>query len=191
MVIANSNIEVEIREVFLRDRPQSLYDISPKGTVPVLQLSNGVVIDESIDIMKWALDQSSYNWYNHNIELQDKMIYHNDIEFKQWLDKYKYHDRHPENSYEYYRDICAKTLFQYEALLEKNSYLMGENIQFIDAAIFPFVRQCANIDRQWFASTFPNIEQWLEMWTESELFRRVMPKFVAWKAGDQPLYISF
>ena len=191
MAIANSNIEVEIREVFLRDRPQSLYDISPKGTVPVLQLSNGVIIDESIDIMKWTLPQSSYNWYNSNIELQDEMINHNDIEFKKWLDKYKYNNRHPENTLEFYRDKCTNTLIQYEVLLEKNPYLQGEKIQLVDMAIFPFVRQFANVEREWFASTFPNIEQWLEIWIQSELFRRVMPKFVPWKAGDQPLYISF
>ena len=191
MAIANSNIEVEIREVFLRDRPQSLYDISPKGTVPVLQLSSGVIIDESIDIMKWTLPQSSYNWYNSNIELQDEMIHRNDIEFKQWLDKYKYNNRHPENTLEFYRDKCANTLIKYEVLLEKTPYLRGEKIQLVDMAIFPFVRQFANVEREWFASTFPNIEEWLEMWIQSELFRRVMPKLVAWKAGDQPLYISF
>ena len=191
MALANSEIEVEIREIFLKDRPQSLYDISPKGTVPVLHLSEEAVIDESIDIMKWALAQSSSDWYNSNLVLQDEMIHHNDTEFKEYLDKYKYHDRHPEKTLEYYRDQCAKTLYRYEISLVENIYLLGNNIQCVDIAIFPFVRQCANVDRVWFASTFPNVERWLENWIQSKLFRRVMPKFDTWKLGDEPLYILF
>ena len=191
MAIANSAIEVELREVFLRDRPQSLYAISPKGTIPVLELSDGSVIDESIDIMKWALAKSSSNWIVENSNNQNEMIHHNDTEFKEYLDKYKYHDRHPENTLEYYRDQCAKTLYRYEISLVENIYLLGNNIQLVDIAIFPFVRQCANVDRVWFASTFPNVERWLENWIQSKLFRRVMLKFDAWKLGDEPLYILF
>ena len=191
MALANSEIEVEIREVFLKDRPQSLYDISPKGTVPVLHLSEEAVIDESIDIMKWALAKSSSDWYNRNLVLQDKMIHYNDIEFKQWLDKYKYHDQHPENTLKIYRDKCLETLLHYEKLLKKNSYLLANNIQLVDVAIFPFVRQCANVDRDWFASTLPHVEQWLENWIQSELFVRVMLKFEAWKLEKDPLYVLF
>lgn len=191
MALANSEIKVEIREVFLKERPQSLYDISPKGTVPVLHLSEEAVIDESIDIMKWALAQSSSDWYNSNLVLQDKMIHYNDIEFKQWLDKYKYHDQHPENTLKIYRDKCLETLLHYEKLLKKNSYLLANNIQLVDVAIFPFVRQCANVDRDWFASTLPHVEQWLENWIQSELFVRVMLKFEAWKLEKDPLYVLF
>ena len=125
-------IGIELREVFLKDRPQLLYDISPKGTIPVLQLSDGIVIDESIDIIKWSLTQTSLKWYNSNIELQDKMIYHNDFKFKAWLDKYKYYDRHPENSLEDYRDKCSETLFSYETSLRQSLYLLGDNIQLVD-----------------------------------------------------------
>ena len=191
MALANSEIKVEIREVFLKERPQSLYDISPKGTVPVLHLSEEAVIDESIDIMKWALAQTSSDWYNSNLVLQDKMIHYNDIEFKQWLDKYKYHDQHPENTLKIYRDKCLETLLHYEKLLKKNSYLLANNIQLVDVAIFPFVRQCANVDRDWFASTLPHVEQWLENWIQSELFVRVMLKFEAWKLEKDPLYVLF
>ena len=191
MALANSEIKVEIREVFLKERPQSLYDISPKGTVPVLHLSEEAVIDESIDIMKWALAKSSSDWYNSNLVLQDKMIHYNDIEFKQWLDKYKYHDQHPENTLKIYRDKCLETLLHYEKLLKKNSYLLANNIQLVDVAIFPFVRQCANVDRDWFASTLPHVEQWLENWIQSELFVRVMLKFEAWKLEKDPLYVLF
>ena len=184
-------IEVELREVFLKDRPQLLYDISPKGTIPVLQLSDGNVIDESIDIIKWALAQSSLEWYSSNIKLQDKMIDHNDFEFKTWLDKYKYHDRNLENTQDEYRNECSKTLYRYEISLAESIYLLGDHIQLVDVAIFPFIRQCANVDREWFSSTFPHTERWLEHWIHSELFKDVMPKYKAWKLDAPPLYISF
>ena len=191
MAIAAVNIEVELREVFLKDRPQLLYDISLKGTIPVLQLSDGIVIDESIDIIKWALAQSSLEWYSSNTELQDKMIVHNDFEFKKWLDKYKYHDRNLENILDKYRNECSKTLHRYEIYLAESTYLLGENIQLVDVAIFPFVRQCANVDREWFSSRFPHTERWLEHWIHSELFRCVMPKYKVWKLDAPPLYILF
>jgi len=130
-------------------------------------------------------------WYNNKKELQDKMIYHNDFEFKTWLDKYKYHDRNLENTLEEYRNECSKTLHRYEIYLEENIYLLSDNIQLVDVAIFPFVRQCANVDRVWFASTFPNVERWLEDWIQSKLFVRVMSKFDTWELGDNPLYILF
>ena len=101
-----------------------MYDISFKGTVPVLQLPDSTVIDESIDIMKWALAQSASDWYKNNTELQDELVHHNDFEFKQWLDKYKYHDQHPENTLKIYRDKCLETLLHYEKLLKTNSYLL-------------------------------------------------------------------
>jgi len=191
LAIANSNLEVELREVFLNNRPQTLYEVSPKGTVPVLQLEDGTVIDESIDIIKWALAQSASDWYKSNTELQDELVHHNDFEFKQWLDKYKYHDRHLENTLEFYRDKCSETLAHYNKLLKTQSHLVGKSMSLAEAAIFPFVRQCANVEREWFASTFPNIEQWLENWIQSELFRSVMFKFDAWELEDKPLYISF
>ncbi len=156
-----------------------------------MQLSDGTVIDESIDIMKWAMAQSSAEWFHSNIKVQDEMILHNDTTFKQWLDKYKYHNRHPENTLDFYRDKCVEILSDYEILLSKNLCLLGDKIQLVDAAIFPFVRQCANVDRQWFSSTFPSVERWLESWIQSKLFVRVMPKFEAWKLDDDPLYISF
>ena len=191
MAIANSNLEVELREVFLNNRPQALYDISPKGTVPILQLPDAQLIDESIDIMKWALAQSASDWYKSNTELQDELVHHNDFEFKQWLDKYKYYEQHPENTLEYYRDKCSETLAHYNKLLKTQSHLVGESMSLAEAAILPFIRQCANVDREWFASTFPKVEHWLEHWIQSELFNRVMPKFDAWELGDKPLYISF
>lgn len=156
-----------------------------------MHITQESVIDESIDIMKWALLQSSSDWYNSNLQLQDQMIHHNDTEFKQWLDKYKYHDRYPEQSPTFYRKKCLETLSHYEKLLKENSYLLANNIQLVDVAIFPFVRQCAHVDRKWFSSTLPYLDQWLENWIQSELFIRVMSKYDAWELGNNPLYIIF
>ena len=191
MAITHAKIKIELREVYLKNRPQQLYNISQKGTVPVIQLSDNSVIDESIDIMKWALTQSSSDWYYHNTDLQNEMINHNDVEFKQWLDKYKYHNCNLENTLDEYRNQCSKTLHRYEISLAESIYLLGDNIQLVDVAIFPFVRQCANVDREWFSSTFPNTERWLEHWIHSELFRCVMPKYKVWKLDAPPLYILF
>ena len=104
MAMNYSKISYEHREILLRKRPQALYDISAKGTVPVLQLPDGRVIDESIDIMRWALKKSDpESWYKDKIYEQDNMIERNDTVFKYWLDRYKYHVRYPENSFEEYQ----------------------------------------------------------------------------------------
>ena len=98
MALAYSNITIEIKEIFLQNRPQELFDISPKGTVPVLCLNNSKIIDESLDIMQWALTQNDLeNWIGPKINCQNKLIKENDSEFKYWLDRYKYYDRYPEH----------------------------------------------------------------------------------------------
>jgi len=104
MALAHTGISVELREILLTERPNELYAISSKGTVPVLELEDGQVIDESFDIIMWALDQTNTDWMEINPDQQLKMIHANDHEFKPWLDKYKYHERHPEHTKEYYQD---------------------------------------------------------------------------------------
>ena len=175
----------------LRSRPKELYRISSKGTVPVLLLSDGKVIDESIDIMKWAIIGSNSNWYNIDIEFQNELIKYNDTEFKKRLDRYKYHSRYPENSIEYYRNKCVEELTKYDSLLVNNNYLLGDKIQLVDVALFPFIRQFANVDRAWFSAKFVNLERWLENWIQSNLFKSVMCKYDVWKSDDKPNYIIF
>ena len=119
-----------------------------------MYIDNDKIIDESLDIMKWALSQLESNWYLAYQEEQDEMIKHNDTVFKGWLDKYKYHDRYPEYSRNYYRNKCTETLSKYDLKLTFNPYLMVK-IHLVDAAIFPFIRQCANVDRV----VFHNISQ--------------------------------
>jgi len=191
MVLSYMEVSVELREVLLNERPQSLYKISSKGTVPVLLLKDGKVLDESLDIMRWAIKQGEQKLYEDKLNEQNQLIKYNDTKFKYWLDKYKYHVRYLEHSREYYQKKCSKTLVEYDMRLRKNAYLMGDRIRLADIAIFPFIRQCANVDQNWFNNKYPNLNQWLEIWKQSQLFKSVMMKYNQWRLGDELLIVNF
>ena len=191
MVLSYMEVSVELREVLLNERPQSLYKISSKGTVPVLLLKDGKVIDESLDIMRWAIKQGEQKLYEDKLNEQNQLIKYNDTKFKYWLDKYKYHVRYLEHSRDYYQRKCSKTLAEYDMMLRGNAYLMGDRIRLADIAIFPFIRQCANVDQNWFNNKYPNLNQWLEIWKQSRLFKSVMMKYNQWRLGDKLLIVNF
>ena len=191
MALAYCNIKVEIREISLKDRPQSLYDISKKGTVPVILTKNNTVIDQSLDIMIWALNKkNNQTWLNkNNVEID--LINSNDTEFKKWLDKYKYHDRYPENSKESYRDKCKTILVSYENKLINNQYLINNNVSIADIAIFPFIRQFANVDYKWFENNYIHLNKWLKKISASNLFISVMGKYDTWHKNIEPKIVKF
>ena len=191
MVLSYMEVSVELREVLLNERPQSLYKISSKGTVPVLLLNDGKVLDESLDIMLWAIEQGEQKLYEDKLNEQNQLIKYNDTKFKYWLDKYKYHVRYLEHSRDYYQRKCSKTLAEYDMMLRGNAYLMGDRIRLADIAIFPFIRQCANVDQNWFNNKYPNLNQWLEIWKQSRVFKSVMMKYNQWKLGDESLIVNF
>ena len=191
MVLSYMEVSVELREVLLNERPQSLYKISSKGTVPVLLLKDGKVLDESLDIMRWAIKQGEQKLYEDKLKEQNQLIKYNDTKFKYWLDKYKYHVRYLEHSREYYQRKCSKTLAEYDMRLRENAYLMGDRIRLADIAIFPFIRQCANVDQNWFNNKYPNLNRWLEIWKQSRLFNSVMMKYNQWRLGDELLIVNF
>jgi len=191
MVLSYMEVSVELREVLLNERPQSLYKISSKGTVPVLLLKDGKVLDESLDIMRWAIKQGEQKLYEDKLNEQNQLIKYNDTKFKYWLDIYKYHVRYLEHSREYYQRKCSKTLAEYDMRLRENAYLMGDRIRLADIAIFPFIRQCANVDQNWFNNKYPNLNQWLEIWKQSRVFKSVMMKYNQWKLGDELLIVNF
>ena len=191
MVLSYMEVSVELREVLLNERPQSLYQISSKGTVPVLLLKDGKVLNESLDIMRWAIKQGEQKLYEDKLNEQNQLIKYNDTKFKYWLDKYKYHVRYLEHSREYYQRKCSKTLAEYDMRLRENAYLMGDRIGLADIAIFPFIRQCANVDQNWFNNKYPNLNQWLEIWKQSRLFKSVMTKYNQWRLGDEMLIVNF
>ena len=162
-----------------------------KGTVPVLQLPDGSVIDESFDIMKWALEKVKTDWLDINFVEQLSVIKINDEEFKPWLNKYKYHQRHPEQSYEFYQEKCFEILSRYEQILSNKLFLFGEKPQVADVAILPLVRQFAHVDLPFFMKKLPNLNRWLETWKASKLFQSIMKKYDKWEPSQTPLIVTF
>lgn len=184
MALKNSGIEVEIREISLKEKPSSMIKASPKGTVPVLILPNGTVIDQSLDIMMWALEnRDSTNWIQEDFQSKaHDLIAINDGEFKKLLDRYKYPQR--------YQDIPADVLQQairiqiepLNQLLNQNKFLLGDSMSIVDVAIFPFIRQFSMVDSKWFEnSPYSSLRRWLNYFLESELFNSVMDKYPVWK----------
>lgn len=190
LAIAYSQQPVQLREVILKDKPKELLQLSDKGTVPVLQLDTGEILDESLDIMAWALSQNDPDqWLSDNIHSMLDLIDKNDFEFKAWLDKYKYADRFPENSETYYREQCEYFLVRLETLLKLNDYLFSKHISLADIAIFPFIRQFAAVDSIWFQqSSYSHLKLWLETLTNSPLFLSVMNKYPTWKTDKKVLH---
>jgi glutathione S-transferase len=181
MAVYSAAIPIQLEEVSLKDKPSAMLELSSKGTVPVL-VDGDKVIDESLEIMQWALMQNDPNyWYvslsKEELSRSQELIRDNDSEFKTWLDRYKYADRHPEHSQEYYRNQCASYLERLEAVLTRQPYLIRHEITFADVAIFPFVRQFSMVDQNWFAhGPYPNLNRWLTSLLELPLFIRVMAK---------------
>ena len=184
MALAYSGIAVEIREISLREKPASMLAISPKGTVPVLQ-ADGLVIEQSYDIMKWALRQSDpEQWLSKDTEsLIDEWVAKNDGPFKKLLDQYKYPDRHPDvQPEETLTQAMALFLGPINEQLKANLYLLGPKISLTDIALFPFVRQFAMVDPDRFdQSGLLFLKQWLNERLESPLFLSVMQKYPTWQ----------
>ena len=192
MALAYSKITVELKEIFLNNRHSELFAISPKGTVPVLYINDTTVIDESLDIMKWALKQNDPNsWISYNNRKQFDIIEENDSEFKFWLDRYKYFDRFPEKNRVFYRSKCSEYLTKLNQLLECNKYLLTNKMLFVDVAIVPFIRQCANIDKLWFQETYSKLSDWLTYIIESKLFVSVMEKYLEYNDELKPIITNF
>ena len=187
-----AGLQVELREIVLRNKPAQMLAISPKGTVPVLELlanddsHENVVIEESREILEWALKQNDpQGLLSVEPEKANALIDQNDNEFKQWLDRYKYADRYPEKTELEYRQKGEEFLQVLEELLTNNKYLLGSNISMADIGIMPFVRQFAHVNRDVFYSLpYPNLQQWLKDWLEHPIFKQVMIKYPPWQEGN-------
>ena len=183
-----AELQVELREITLKNKPSQMLAISPKGTVPVLQLVDGTVIEESTEIMIWTLEQQDPQGLLDAEILQqaNALIDKNDNEFKYWLDRYKYADRHIEMTQTEYRQKGEIFLQVLEELLTKYPYLLGKTVTIADIGIMPFVRQFAHVDRNVFYSLpYPNLQRWLQDWLQHPFFLQTMTKFQPWQDGDE------
>lgn len=203
LALAASGQRCELREIVLRNKPAEMLQASPKGTVPVLILSDGTVIEQSLDIMLWALGQADpHAWLApRHAGLPDMLalIAQCDTEFKPCLDRYKYPDRYDGVDATDQREQGAQWLSQLESRLHTGSTvenpaaetpgLFGDRSTLADAAIMPFVRQFAQVDRTWFdAQPWPALHAWLAAWLVSPLFEAVMHKYTPWEGGQGVLF---
>ena len=177
----------ELREVLLRDKPAALLVASPKGTVPVLELADGTVIDQSLDIMRWALRKHDPQaWLLHDDDATQALIAQCDGPFKQALDAYKYPERHPDRAPDAAREAVARHAAALDVRLQGQPFLCAPQASLADAAWMPFVRQAAQVDAAWFqAQAWPRLHAWLQHWLDSPLFARAMHKVPPWQPGQR------
>lgn len=186
MALCAAQIEYEHREIILRDKPASMLAASPKGTVPVFIKSGGEVIDESLDLMHWALSQNDpHNWMSADKNQTADLISQNDGPFKHHLDRYKYPSRYGDagrgQTDSAQRDAACEIIAGYEDRLKTGRNLTGDAPTLADIAIFPFMRQFANTDRAWWDNApYPQTRAWLERHLASPVFIAIMKKHALW-----------
>jgi len=185
MALVASGAVVELREVLLKDKPPELVAASPKATVPVLVLSDCRVIEESLDVMQWALVQSDPLGWLEGTALDSDWISECDGDFKHWLDCYKYAERYPEHTAEDYRQNAESFIQKLEDRLSVSDWMGGGAAHAVDVALFPFIRQFAGVDPSWWQSApYPSVRRWLENWLNSALFSAIMAKYPRWESGQ-------
>ena len=183
------NIDVCLREVNLSDKPIEMLQVSPKGTVPILVLPDETVIDESLAIMIWSLkrfshiNKKTHRWLDKTIyEPSMQLIHRNDNSFKALLDKYKYCTEPDEAAN--HREKAEWFLILLNDLLEKRSCLLGDKLTLADIAIFPFIRQFALVDYDWFLnSRYKALARWLQYLLTLDCFNKVMLKQVIFRSA--------
>ena len=188
MAIHISGQKCELREVLLRDKPPSMLEYSPKGTVPVLILQDGSVIDESLDVIDWALNLNDpYDWQRSKDTKKTKeLIKINDGEFKYHLDRYKYSKRYDNEDPEFHRKKCLKFIESLNNELNNSKYIFDNNISYVDIVLLPFIRQFRIADMEWFDSLpYDNIKVWLSKFLDSFLLNIIMKKYDLWKEEDE------
>lgn len=181
MALRYSQCPVEIREVSLKEKPAEMLALSPKGTVPVLSVE-GHVLEESLDIMRWALARHDPQDWLLRTDAQaaqqaNALIARNDSVFKVRLNHYKYAERYPTHSREDYRQLACEILDDLEMRLAHHDYLLTSHPSLADVALMPFIRQFAGVEPDWFAQApYPRLRAWLQGWLESALFKAIMAR---------------
>ncbi|SMY34886.1 glutathione S-transferase [Photobacterium andalusiense] len=182
--------DVEIRDISLKDKPIEMMAVTSKGTVPLLVLNNGDYIDESLNIMIWALNQHD----PQNILLADSshlftdminLIARNDCKYIAALEHYKADIRYHNQNITIYRNLCRSFLDDLEDRLNKHRFFMGDNPSLADYAILPFIRQFSHVERQWFRhAPYPRLQAWLEMHYQDPIFSQIMKKYPRWQSSN-------
>jgi len=187
MALHVSGLHYEHREVLLRDKPDAMLKASPKGTVPVFVKEDGTVVDESLDVLLYALSENDpLGWLDCEREEADTLIAANDGDFKHNLDRYKYASRYDEDANRgdvdlSHRKAAEVHIQNLEQRTEINEFLLGDKQTLADIAIFPFIRQFANTDEEWWEqSPYPKTRAWLSRHISSDLFKTVMKKHQVW-----------
>lgn len=192
MALTLSQTNVEIRELILKNKPAEMLLVSPKGTVPVLIANNEQVIEESLEVMDYAVTHGTNPTLKAPTSEELTLIAENDNVFKANLDKYKYFDRFPEHTQQDYRAHGEVFLQQLEQRLTDQKFLVGNTQSYSDIAIFPFIRQFAHVDKAWFDNAdYPHLKKWLDSFLQSNAFLNVMKKIPCWQTGDAPTYFPF
>lgn len=193
---------VMLRAIDLRNKPPEMIAASPKGTVPVLIVDStenpgeSTVIDESLDIMLWALCLSDPENLLHSDDPSQlpsmlSLISRFDNEFKKHLENYKSAKRYHEDSKTDYRQQCEAFIIELDNRLSKHTYLMGDKLSLVDYAILPYIRQFARVERQWYIqSPYPHLQQWLKLHLTSVLFSKAMIKYPLWTDHQQSFVIG-
>lgn len=183
LVVASARIEVKLREIVLRDKAAAFLEASPKGTVPVLVADQ--VIEESIEVMDWALAQSDPEGLLYAGKAARDLVERCEAEFKGHLDRFKYAVRYEDVDPEEERKLASVYLRELDRMLAERDYLFGDQIGFADIGIAPFVRQFANTDRAWFdAQDWVRLRDWLDRFITSARFKSIMTKYPKWEEGD-------
>ena len=195
LALAVSGQVCELREVVLRNKPAGLLQASPKGTVPVLVLPDGRVLEQSLDIMLWALNlHDPEAWLapsDGTLADMLALVAECDGRFKQALDRCKYPSRYLDTNISAERAVAASWLQHLDARLSTRPYLFGTHTALADMAIAPFVRQFAAIDTAWWsAQPWPHLQAWLAQWQNSALLASVMDKLPAWVDGTAGVVFS-
>lgn len=186
MTLLYTKTHCELREVVLKDKPEEMLEASPKGTVPVLVLPNATVLEESRDIMNWCLAQrDEAGWKvtsEEKLQQMEQLIDDCDGDFKTILDQYKYSDRHIAFTLDVYRHRAMPFLKRLDEMLKQQANLFSDEVCYADIAIFPFIRQFANVEPDWFDQIeYKHLRRWLKKHCQSDLFTSVMDKYPAWK----------
>ena len=192
MILKLADIKCELREVRLNNKPKHMLEASPKGTVPVLILEDKI-IDESIDIVNWALNITNVfegNIKQDQINLTEELIDLFDDKFKYHLDRYKYSNRYEDVDVEHHQNECLNILKKLETIIVGTNWIFGDSISKLDILILPFIRQFRIADQEWFDSqqNIPGIQRVLMNFLDSNIFKSVMNKYEEWCEGSDKIY---